>query len=72
MLAVPGGIEMTNPPEKKKIRLHLAACCPEAQADGVPCTELGRDCEQCERAIATLSVDPLEGDHSDHTDPWAV
>jgi hypothetical protein len=24
--------------------------CPEAQADGVPCTELGRDCEVCERA----------------------
>jgi hypothetical protein len=24
--------------------------CPEAQADGVPCTELGRDCEICERA----------------------
>jgi hypothetical protein len=25
--------------------------CPEAQADGVPCTELGRDCEVCERAF---------------------
>jgi hypothetical protein len=24
--------------------------CPEAQADGVPCTALGRDCEVCERA----------------------
>jgi hypothetical protein len=24
--------------------------CAEAQADGVPCTELGRDCEICERA----------------------
>jgi hypothetical protein len=24
--------------------------CPEAQADGVPCTEIGRDCEICERA----------------------
>lgn len=24
--------------------------CPEAQADGVPCPELGRDCEDCERA----------------------
>ena len=26
--------------------------CPEAQADGVPCTELGRDCEVCERAYS--------------------
>lgn len=23
--------------------------CPESQADGVPCDELGRDCEDCER-----------------------
>jgi hypothetical protein len=25
--------------------------CPEAQADGVPCTALGRDCEICEKAF---------------------
>ncbi len=25
--------------------------CSEAQADGVPCTELGRDCEICDRAV---------------------
>ena len=24
--------------------------CADAQADGVPCYELGRDCETCERA----------------------
>ena len=24
--------------------------CDEAQADGVPCTELGKECETCERA----------------------
>jgi hypothetical protein len=24
--------------------------CEQAQADGVPCTEVGRDCEICERA----------------------
>jgi hypothetical protein len=27
------------------------ALCPEAQADGVPCHELGRDCETCEKAV---------------------
>jgi hypothetical protein len=27
-----------------------APLCAEAQADGVPCYELGRDCETCERA----------------------
>ena len=29
----------------------IVKCCPEAQADGVPCPEIGRDCEICERAI---------------------
>ncbi len=29
------------------------ALCAEAQADGVPCTELGKICEECERAAAT-------------------
>ncbi len=24
--------------------------CPESQADGVPCDELGRDCDDCEKA----------------------
>jgi hypothetical protein len=27
-----------------------AGLCSEAQADGVPCAELGRRCELCERA----------------------
>lgn len=27
------------------------ALCAEAQADGVPCTELGRDCETCAKAV---------------------
>ena len=30
--------------------------CAEAQADGVPCTELGRKCEVCEHAMQ--SADP--------------
>lgn len=63
---------MTHPPERKPVPIHLAACCPEAQADGVPCTELGRDCELCDRAVAVRGPDPLEGDHADHSDPWAV
>ena len=28
--------------------------CEQAQADGVPCTEVGRDCEVCERSYARL------------------
>ncbi|MEK6768538.1 MAG: hypothetical protein AABY85_06045 [Gemmatimonadota bacterium] len=35
------------------------ALCAEAQADGVPCTELGRDCETCARAIRDFSPDDL-------------
>ncbi len=31
--------------------------CPEAQADGVPCDELGRDCEICERATSEKTTD---------------
>ena len=30
--------------------LPLGVCCTEAQADGVPCTELGGECLECERA----------------------
>lgn len=48
--------------------LPLGVCCAEAQADGVPCTELGRDCLACEKAeplrklllkIATETPGPL-------------
>ncbi len=34
--------------------------CPEAQADGVPCTALGRDCEICERAFPEAKAEGLE------------
>jgi len=30
---------------------RLARYCAEAQADGVPCPTLGRNCEICERAM---------------------
>lgn len=30
--------------------LPLGVCCAEAQADGVPCPEPGRDCLLCEKA----------------------
>ena len=31
--------------------MALGVCCAEAQADGVPCAELGRDCLRCGRAV---------------------
>ena len=31
--------------------LALGVCCAEAQADGVPCAEPGRDCLRCGRAM---------------------
>ena len=43
-------------PAKKKLeqepeeRPGTGALCPEAQADGVPCFERGRDCAICEHA----------------------
>ena len=33
--------------------------CAEAQADGVPCTELGRDCETCAQAVRDFSPEDL-------------
>ena len=34
--------------------------CPEAQADGVPCTALGKDCEICEKAYPKKEGKPRE------------
>lgn len=54
----------------------LAACCPEAQADGVPCTELGRNCETCRRAFTEVAEpEPGPGpapDTEERDDSWAV
>lgn len=41
--------------ENRKAEIALGALCAEAQADGVPCFELGRDCETCERAYRSWS-----------------
>lgn len=30
----------------------LGVLCADAQADGVPCPDQGKECEQCERAVA--------------------
>jgi hypothetical protein len=30
--------------------LPLGVCCAEAQADGIPCWEIGADCQECARA----------------------
>lgn len=38
----------------------LSLCCPEAQADGVPCPALGRPCETCERALSAEITTPAE------------
>jgi hypothetical protein len=35
--------------------------CAEAQGDGVPCTELGRVCETCRRAVQDASAPHPEG-----------
>jgi hypothetical protein len=77
---------MKNPPPPNPIPLKLlSACCSEAQADGVPCTELGRDCETCERAVPLDTeigaATPVEtaraaptppGEAEEKDDSWAV
>lgn len=37
--------------EQKPLEPGTGAQCPEAQADGVPCDELGHDCEDCGNAV---------------------
>ncbi len=66
---------MKVPPAKRSIPMRvLSACCPEAQADGVPCTELGRNCESCGRAF-TEAAEAEPGpapDTEERDDSWAV
>ncbi len=50
----------------------LSACCPEAQADGVPCTELGRNCESCGRAFTEAAEAEPAPDTEERDDSWAV
>ena len=64
---------MKDPPAKRSIPLRvLSACCPEAQADGVPCTELGRNCESCERAVTAATAQGPLPDTQERDDSWAV
>ena len=42
----------------------LGVLCPEAQADGVPCSELGRECDICPMAAPNRDI-------PDCTDPAA-
>lgn len=39
--------------------IHGVALCQDAQADGVPCTELGRDCETCAEAVRHFTAADL-------------
>ena len=32
--------------------------CPEAQADGIPCNEVGRDCDTCGKAAQGYALQP--------------
>jgi hypothetical protein len=37
--------------EEEPLEPGTGAQCPEAQADGVPCDELGHDCDECGNAV---------------------
>jgi hypothetical protein len=56
--------------ERKKTNQEkaLGVLCPEAQADGVPCWELDRDCETCEMAEPFPEPSETEGDASSGED----
>ena len=40
----------TNQREEAAPESGMGTLCAEAQADGVPCPDQGKQCEQCERA----------------------
>ena len=42
--------------------------CEQAQADGVPCTELGKKCETCEHAVRTREPRESTPDSTHETD----
>jgi len=44
-------VRASTPPPEPGWDVELL--CSEAQADGVPCTEVGRACETCERAVVS-------------------
>jgi hypothetical protein len=45
----------------ESVRKAVGPLCAEAQADGVPCYELGRDCQTCERAsLSWADVQPTD------------
>jgi len=54
----PGSTDSVKPNRARDLMIRM---CPEAQADGVPCPELGRSCEVCERALRRAGgADPSE------------
>jgi len=42
--------------ERKNPDQGLGVLCPEAQADGVPCSELGRECDICPMAAPNRDI----------------
>lgn len=51
---------------KEERRARELPPCEQAQSDGVPCPEVGRDCEICEAALAAEAEEETEtGDPRD-------
>jgi hypothetical protein len=68
--AVGSGLQsplVNAPPASREERPGTGALCPEAQADGVPCFDLGRDCDVCEHARG--GVDLTLGADEDRPQP---
>lgn len=51
----------TRDPGDRRVDPGLGVLCPEAQADGVPCSEMGRECDICPMAAPNRNVpDPTD------------
>lgn len=51
MTPAPSDRNKRGGPEPVRVESGLGVLCPDAQADGVPCSEIGRDCETCDKAV---------------------
>jgi hypothetical protein len=59
---LPSGARAHAARKNRRMESGQVPLCAEAQADGVPCYELGRDCETCERAYLSWADARVDDD----------
>ena len=55
---------------RNRVETGTGALCAEAQADGVPCPDVGRECETCEKALAQMRKEEQANERSPDVEAW--